>query len=115
MDTKRSGQQVGYIARKRKLQQQATSEQKKDEYSMWLISSGLLNETSASMLEALHKVSSFQKNKDTLDLLNSMKCLLTANPILAQDLALVYQNTMKQTYDKLFRQTPAVVKKKQKT
>jgi hypothetical protein len=44
-----------------------------------------------------------------------MKCLLTANPILAQDLALVYQNTMKQTYDKLFRQTPAVVKKKQKT
>ena len=105
---------VGYIARKRKQQQLATSEQTKDEYCMWLISSGLTNDTSAAMSQALSKVCLLQKNKETIKAMNCMQALLTANPILAHNLALTYQHEMKQTYDKLFRQSP-IVKKKQKT
>ena len=104
---------VGYIARKRK-QQHATSEQNTDEYCMWLISSGLVSETAVAMNRVFSKACNVQKNKETCKLMNSMQTLLTANPILARELALGYQDEMKQTYDKLFRQA-TTVKKKHKT
>ena len=79
MDAQQSISKVGYLARKRKLQQESTLEQKKYEYCMWLTSSGLANETAVSLGRALTKVCNVQKNKETLKLLNSMQALLTSN------------------------------------
>ena len=115
MQVQQSTSKVGYLARKRKLHQESTSEQTKDEYSLWLTSTGLANETAVSLCQAITKVSKVQKNKETLKLLNSMQALLTSNPILAQDLSLIYQELMRPTYDKLFRQTTIVKQKKQKS
>ena len=105
---------IGYIARKRK-QQQATSEQNTDDYGMWLITSGLVKHTATALDQSLCTTRDLQKNKEVVEVLNSMHSLMIANPILARDIAMVYQTTMRSNYDKLLRQsTPTAPKKKQK-
>ena len=105
---------MGYIARKRK-QQQATSEQSTDEYGLWLLTSGLVKQTATALDKSLCTTRDLQKNKEVIEVLNSMHSLLIANPMLAQDIAMVYQTSMRSNYDKLLRQsTPVAPKKKQK-
>ena len=101
----------GYIARKREAR---ALEQTHDDYGAWLVSSGMTKQTCAALIRALRKQMVQSHNKHVSKVMIDMQSLLSTNPIFAQDLALSYQQEMKQHYEKLFRSGATHQNKKKK-